>query len=324
MQINKKLISIIIPVLNESENINPFYESILPVINSCSDKYEFEILFTDNHSSDDTFEKISLLCMRDKRVKVIRFSRNFGYQKSILTGYLNAAGDALIQIDCDLQDPLELIVDFLTYWEDGNLVVYGIRRSRKDSFILHSARKIFYRLINYLSDYDLPLDAGDFRLIDKKIVGTLRQMDDAHPYIRGSIAGMGFKQIGIPYDRIARARGYSKFNFNDLITLSLDGILNHSIKPLRLASIFGLFISVITLAMILIYSLGRMYFGLNWPSGFTTITVITLFGISINSLFLGIIGEYLGRIYQQTKKKPLTIIEKVCGYKDLSSFKINS
>jgi glycosyltransferase involved in cell wall biosynthesis len=305
----KKIISLIIPVFNEEDNIFPLYEAVLPVINDCADKYNFELVFTDNHSTDSTFSKLGELRETDHRVRVFRFSRNFGYQKSILTGYLKARGDALIQLDCDLQDPPDLIPEFIKHWEDGCAVVYGVRRSRTEGAILNFARKLFYRLTDYLSEDDLPVDVGDFRLIDKKVVDVLRQVDDAQPYLRGMIAAMGFKQHGIQYDRRGRKRGQTNFRFKDLVGLALDGILNHSIVPLRLATFFGIGVTVLTLLAILGYVGGKLLLGLNWPAGFTTLTVLVLAGISVNALFLGIIGEYLGRIYQQVKKHPLVIIE---------------
>lgn len=308
---NKKLISLIIPVFNEEDNIFPLYEAVLPIINDCTNQYNFELIFTDNHSTDSTFSILTELRKIDQRVRVFRFSRNFGYQKSILTGYLKARGDALIQLDCDLQDPPELIPEFLKHWEEGCAVVYGVRRSRRESAILHFARKLFYRMANFLSEDDLPVDVGDFRLIDKKVVDVLRQVDDAQPYLRGMIAAMGFKQHGIEYDRRGRERGQTNFRFKDLVGLALDGILNHSIVPLRLATFFGIGVTVITLLAILGYVLGKLLFSLNWPAGFTTLTVLVLAGISVNALFLGIIGEYLGRIYQQVKKRPLVIIESM-------------
>lgn len=305
----KKLISLVIPVFNEEENIFPLYEAVVPIINDYADQYDFELVFTDNHSVDSTFAKLSELREIDQRVRVFRFSRNFGYQKSILTGYLKARGDALIQLDCDLQDPPDLIPEFLKHWEDGCAVVYGVRQSRRENAVLHYARKLFYRLANYLSEDDLPIDVGDFRLIDRKVVDVLRQVDDAQPYLRGMIAAMGFKQHGIKYDRCDRERGKSNFRFKDLVGLALDGILNHSIVPLRLATFFGVGVTALTLLAILGYAVGKLMLGFNWPAGFTTLTVLVLAGISVNALFLGIIGEYLGRIYQQVKRRPLVIVE---------------
>ena len=306
---NEKLVSLIIPVFNEEENIGPLYDALAPIIKQHEGQYNFELVFTDNHSTDSTFTKLNELRERDLRVRIFRFSRNFGYQKSILTGYLKARGDALIQLDCDLQDPPELITEFLKHWEDGCAVVYGVRRSRNENAVLHYARKLFYRIANYLSDDDLPVDVGDFRLIDKKVAVVLRQVDDAQPYLRGMIAAMGFRQHGIPYDRHNRERGTSNFRFKDLVGLAIDGILNHSIVPLRIATFFGIGITIITFLAIIGYSFAKLFFGINWPAGFTTLAVLTLTGISVNALFLGIIGEYLGRIYQQVKKRPLVIVE---------------
>jgi glycosyltransferase involved in cell wall biosynthesis len=313
LRTDKKLISIVVPVRNEELNILPFYTEVVSIFERCSQKYDFELLFTDNHSNDKTFNLLQELCREDVRVRVLRYSRNFGYQKSILTGYLHANGEAIIQLDCDLQDPPEMIINFLNAWEQGNKVVYGVRRSRADNFILHMFRRLFYRFVAYLSEDELPLDAGDFRLIDRRIVDVLRLTDDAQPYLRGTIAAAGFRQLGIPYDRLDRQRGSTNFNFMQLCSLALDGILNHSIIPLRIASFFGIFISILMILLMVGYGIGKIFFQLAWPSGFTTIVVLMLFGISINALFLGIIGEYLGRIYQQVKKKPLTIIEAELG-----------
>ncbi len=306
----RKLISIVVPVFNEEENIFPLYEALKPVIESCSVKYDFEFVFTDNHSTDSTYTKLLSLAALDSRVRIFRFSRNFGYQKSILTGYFKANGNALIQFDCDLQDPPELIPQFIAQWESGCDVVYGIRRTRKESRLINLLRKSFYRLANWLSEDDLPVDVGDFRLIDQKIVAVLKQTDDAQPYLRGMISAMGFKQSGIPYERAERLRGQSNFKFKDLVSLAMDGILNHSIVPLRVASYCGVIISGLTIFAIIIYSISRVFLHVTWPAGFTTLAVLILFGISLNALFLGIIGEYLGRIYQQVKKKPLVIIER--------------
>ena len=306
----KRLISIVIPVYNGEGNIKPLYDTLLPILNEYQNKYDFELIFTDNHSEDQSISELEYLVGIDKRIKVFRFSRNFGYQKSILTGYLKAQGDAVVQLDCDLQDPPELIIKFFEYWEAGYDVVYGVRRTRQEGILITSARKIFYRLANWLSEDDLPVDAGDFRLIDRKVINVLHLVDDAQPYLRGMISSMGFKQYGIPYDRQERKHGKSHFNFSQLVSLALDGILNHSVLPLRISSYFGIFVSLLTLLAIFGYIVSKIFFGVNWPKGFTTITVLILFGISINAVFLGIIGEYLGRIYQQVKKKPLVIVEK--------------
>lgn len=311
MQINqhKKTVSIVVPVFNEEENIELLYNRVFQIMAGLS-KYDYEIVFTDNHSTDASFERLKGLADKDRRIKVLRFSRNFGYQRSIFTGYLNAFGDAAIQLDCDMQDPPELIPEFIRLWEEGYHVVYGVRRTRRESWWVTGIRKGFYRLIDFLSEDHLPYDAGDFRLLDRKVLNELKEIDDANPYIRGSIASIGFNQIGIPYDRAERIHGKSKFLWKDMFNLAIDGILNHSIVPLRIATYTGLVVSLLTFTGIFIYVVGRLFLGQNWPAGFATITVLILLSLSLNALFLGIIGEYLGRIYKQVKKRPLTIIEQ--------------
>jgi len=306
----KKLITILVPVFNEEQNIEPLYQALQPVLSELSDRYDFEILFTDNHSTDVTFSVIERLATRDPCIRALRFSRNFGFQRSIFTGFAYARGDAAVQIDCDLQDPPSLILEFVKQWEAGNLVVYGIRSSRKEGWLINQTRHAFYRLIDSLSEDDLPLDAGDFRLVDRRVIDELKAIEDYQPYLRGTIAALGFSQIGIPYDRAERTRGASKFSFGDLVGLALDGILNHSVVPLRIATYMGLLISVLTLLAIVAYTVGRIWFGANWPPGFATLIILLLGSLSLNALFLGIIGEYLGRIYKQVKRRPLTIIER--------------
>ena len=306
----RKMLSIIIPVYNEEENVKIAYNAVTSVMEGIHDRYDYELLFTDNHSTDNTFNILSDLCQKDTQVKCLRFSRNFGYQKSIFTGYLYAKGDAAIQIDCDLQDPPELIPQFLKKWEDGFQVVYGIRKSRQEGWLINCVRKIFYRLINLVSEDPLPKDAGDFRLIDKKVIDVLRNSEDSNPYLRGIIATMGFQQIGIPYDRNSRTKGKSKFMIKDLIGLALDGILNHSIIPLRIATFIGFFVSMIAVVLSLIYFTGKLLYGPFWDAGFATTTILILISIGLNGFFLGIIGEYIGRIFKQVKYSSLTIIEE--------------
>ena len=310
----KRLISICVPVFNEEGNIDPLYQALVSVLEEVSNRYDFEIIFTDNHSTDRTAEVLERLVKRDARVRVIRFSRNFGFQRSILTAYMNARGEAAVQIDCDLQDPPSLILEFIRKWESGYFVVYGIRTARKESWWMSTIRRLFYRLIDSLSEDELPLDAGDFRLVDRRILDELQRFDDSQPYLRGTIAALGFNQLGIPYERQERRRGESKFSFAELIGLALDGILNHSVVPLRIATYLGLATSMATLLAILVYLAGRIFFGRNWPPGFASIIILVLGSLSLNALFLGIIGEYLGRIYQQVKKRPLTIIERELGF----------
>ena len=306
----KPLISIVVPVFNEEENVHPLYEAVKTELDKISNEYDYEFIFTDNRSTDATFTRLKSLARTDPRVRVARFSRNFGYQRSIYTGLCLARGAAAIEIDCDLQDPPPVIHNFLAKWKEGFEVVYGIRRRRKESGPLNLTRKVFYQLINLLSDDELPLDAGDFRLVDRKVLNQLKQIYDANPYLRGAIASLGFNQVGVPYERDERKRGRAKFNLRSMTSLAIDGILNHSVLPLRLATFIGVAIS----AALILYFSGLFFlssfFHFLWPRGFATLSVLILISISLNAIFLGIIGEYLGRIYRQIKRYPIAVIDE--------------
>ncbi|MBI4704853.1 MAG: glycosyltransferase family 2 protein [Deltaproteobacteria bacterium] len=306
----RKLLSIVVPVYQEELNVEPCYRALKAVLAELGERYDHEIVFTDNHSRDGTWAQVVALAARDERVRAFRFSRNFGFQRSIYTGYMLARGDAAVQIDCDLQDPPELIAEFVAKWEAGAKVVYGVRRSRPEGWLITLVRRAFYRLINRLSEDELPHDAGDFRLVDRQVLDVLRQIQDDRPYLRGTLATLGFVQRGIPYDRSARARGESKFSLRDLCALGLDGILSHSTVPLRLATYTGLVVSVLTSLGIVGYIVGKVLYGQSWPAGFATTTLLILLSLSLNALFLGVIGEYVGRIYQQVRRRPLTVIEE--------------
>jgi len=305
----RKLLSIVVPVLNEEHNIPRLYQAVQSTMAGLTERYDWELIFTDNHSTDRSFEVLRELASRDREVRVIRFSRNFGYQRSILTGYLASRGDAVVQLDCDLQDSPDLIHDFLAKWEEGYQIVYGVRRGRQEGWVITTARKVFYRLINALSEHELPLDAGDFRLVDRRIIEELRKLEDASPYLRGTIATLGFNQLGVPYDRNARTAGESKFKLRHLVGLALDGILNHSLAPLRLATYLSGLLFVGTVLFSLVYFVGKIVAGAEWPAGFATLALLVLLSTSVNAFFFGILGEYLGRIFRQVKHGPLTIVE---------------
>lgn len=305
----RRLISILVPVFNEGGNIRPLYNAVNEALAPVASDFDWEFVFTDNHSSDSTLTELALLAREDPRVRVFRFSRNVGFQRSILAAYGKARGDVAVQIDCDLQDPPSLIIKFLDEWRGGYDVVYGIRRSRREGWAITMLRRTFYRLIDVLSEDDLPHDAGDFRLVDRAVIDELVRTQAVRPYLRGALAALGFEQRGIPYDRAARRVGESKFSLLDLFALALDGILSHSVVPLRLATYTGLLLAGVTVVGSVGYLVGRLAFGKAWPAGFATTTVLLLLSLSVNSLFLGIIGEYLGRIFQQVRLRPEVVIE---------------
>lgn len=309
MPSGRPLISVIVPVFNEEKNVENCYRSIKSVFDSVADQYRLEILFSDNHSTDRTFEILAELAAADPDLRVIRLARNFGFQRSLLTAYRNAAGDAAIQIDCDLQDPPELMIEFLRLWRKGHDVVAGIRRKREEPRFLQWARKSFYRILRRISDDQMIDDAGDFRLVDKSVIDRLKQVRDARPFTRGLVSALSARQTGIPYDRKARLFGASKFPLRRLWGFAMDGIINHSLVPLRLATLVGLAAFLSAFLMIGWYLLSFLVAGNEWPEGFATLTILLLGSIGLNAILIGIMGEYVGRIYEEVRIRPLTIIE---------------
>ena len=302
-----KCLSIVVPVYNEEANIEPLYTAVTNVLGPLSERYTWEFVFTDNGSTDATFAEIEALAAKDPRVRAYRFTKNFGFQRSILAGYCLARGDAAIQIDADLQDPPEVILDFVRLWEADYKIVFGIRRSRPESLFLHISRRLFYRIISWISADLLPHDAGDFRLVDRCVLELLQKYRDENPYLRGYIANLGYRQIGVAYDRAPRKSGTSSFKFWNLVELAVDGIVSHSILPLRLASLVGIAVSMIAVLTILAY---LVLYQESWPAGFATLAVLMLVSLAMNAIFLGIIGEYLARIFKQVKPRPLVIVER--------------
>jgi dolichol-phosphate mannosyltransferase len=307
---NKKLISIVTPAYNEEDSIEKYFSKVIPVIDSLKEKYDFEIIFTNNASTDQTANRILKYKEKYPYIGLINFSKNFGYQSSLLSGYLNTSGDAVFELDCDLQDPPEMLRDFLIHWENGYKIVYGIRKSRKEGFVVTQIRKTFYRLINLISADSLPHDAGDFMLIDRDIVNNLKIYNSSRPYLRGLIFSQGYKKIGIPYNRLERSLGESKFPFIRMFGLGIDGIISQSILPLRMATYIGASFLIISIFLIVFYLFLFFFSSIGLPKGFTTIVILLLTFLGINSLFLGIIGEYLARIYIQTRNDPMVIIDE--------------
>lgn len=305
----KKLVSILVPAFNEEENVERCYNAIVEVFEGLSE-FDYEIIVTDNHSTDRTFEILRELASKDKRLKVIRFSRNFGYQRSLLHAYKSATGACSIQIDCDLQDPPALIPKMIDLWRLDHQVVYGIRRTLADGLVVATLRRAFYKIIARVSEDDLPVNVGEYRLCDRVILDELRKVKDTTPYVRGLISAMGFSQIGIEYDRADRVAGSSKFPFKAMVGLAVDGLLNHSLLPLRLASYAGLIVGLMSLVLTFGYVVGRVFFGQAWPAGFATTTILLLMSISINAIFMGILGEYIGRLFVQSRSEVDPIVER--------------
>lgn len=313
MASERPLISISIPVLNESGNIEALYHRLDALAFKMKDRCDLEFVFSDNHSDDNTWAMLAELAKKDSRVKAIRFSRNYGFQRSILANYMHTKGDAVMQIDADLQDPPEMLEDFFASWKEGHEVVYGVRRKRPESWLLNNFRRVGYWVIDKVSEHPIPRDVGDFRLIDRKVVDVLLKTKTANPYLRGMIAGIGFNQTGIAYDRDARVAGESKFNVTRLVRLGLTAVLNHSTVPLRAASFLGVLILAASVLGALYYLLLRITHP-ELPQGLASIHVLVLFGIGLNAFLLGIIGEYLLRIYLVLRADPVAVVQQSLNF----------
>jgi polyisoprenyl-phosphate glycosyltransferase len=305
----RPLVSISIPVLNEEGNLESLYVRLAALADRMADRCDLEFVFTDNHSSDQTWPMLAKIAAADPRVRALRFSRNFGFQSSILANYLHTRGDAVMQIDADLQDPPEMLEQFFQLWQQGYHVVYGIRRKRPEGWLMNQIRRCGYWIIDKVSEHPIPRDVGDFRLIDRAVIEAIAKMRTANPYLRGMIAGLGFNQTGIAYDRDARTSGESKFNVMRLMRLGLTAVLNHSTVPLRMASFLGVVILLGSMAGALYYVILR-WLRPDLPPGFVSIQLIVLFGIGLNAFLLGIIGEYILRIYRVLRADPIAIVER--------------
>ncbi|QIE24833.1 glycosyltransferase family 2 protein [Caballeronia sp. SBC2] len=305
----RPLISISIPVLNEADNLDALYARLDQLSKAMAAKCEFEFVFSDNHSDDQTWDMLNALARLDPRVRAIRFSKNVGFQRSILANYMHTRGDAVLQIDADLQDPPELLEQFFDLWQQGNHVVYGVRAKRPEGVFINSFRKFGYWIIDRISEHPIPRDAGDFRLVDRKVIDSVQKFRSTSPYLRGLIAGLGFKQVGVPYERAARVAGSSKFGLAQLVRLGMTGVFNHSVVPLRIATYSGLFLLALSVLGALYYA-GLRLFQPNLPRGLASIHILVLFGIGFQSLLLGILGEYLQRIYILLRAEPTAIVEQ--------------
>ena len=307
-----KTLSIIIPYYNEAENLPNIFREVMSVYEADLQSFQLEIIFMDNHSVDNSYEVAETICTThpEIRTKIVRLSRNFGYQANILAGLIHCTGDAAVQLDADGEDDPALIPLLVKHWIDGNKVVYGIRNKRHEGVIISLQRKVFYRLINYLSSIQIPLDAGDFRLLDRQVIEIIKSFDESNPYLRGLIAYAGFNQIGIPYDRRPRFRGESKFSWWEYLQLALDGITSFSHKPLNIAVWLGFTFSLASFFAVLFYIWLYLFFGIGVP-GFTTLILVHLFLAGIQLLFLGVLGTYIGRIFDQVKRRPVSIVESI-------------
>lgn len=309
------LISIVVPCYNEEPVIRETHSRLVTVLEKLEPD-EFEIIYVNDGSRDRTLPLLEELQAADERVRVLSFSRNFGHQIAVTAGLDNAQGDAVVLIDADLQDPPAVILEMVERWRDGYHVVYGMRTDRpgETRFKLLTA-KLFYRLLNKLSDVEIPLDVGDFRLMDRKVVDVLRAMPERDRYLRGMVSWVGFRQIAVMYRREPRFAGESKYPLFKMLKFATDGIISFSIVPLRLAVWAGVVAIIFAFAGIIYALMLRLYFPPHyWIRGWTSTFVAILFLGGVQLIFLGFIGEYIGRIYGEVKGRPLYILQERLGF----------
>ena len=305
-----KKLSIVIPMYYEEEVVNECYNRLEKVM-STVEGYDYEIIFVNDGSKDKTLELLTEIANKNEKVKILSFSRNFGHQAAVTAGLRYVTGDVILIIDADLQDPPELIPDMLKLWEEGNEVIYGERKSREgeSKFKLFTA-SMFYKTLNALSDVDIPKNTGDFRLVDRKVVDTVNSMPEHNKFLRGLFSWVGYKQYAFKYERKERFAGETKYPLKKMLKLAADGIIGFSTKPLKLLGGLGI-ISIFISFLILIYALLSFIFSWNnLAEGWTSLMVAITFFAGVQLLSVWILSEYIGRIYDETKKRPEYIIDK--------------
>lgn len=305
-----KKISVIIPMYYEEEVAEECYKRMTFVLQNI-ENYDYEIICINDGSKDKTLTILENLAIKDKRLKVLSFSRNFGHQCAVTAGLKYVTGDAIVIIDADLQDPPELIPEMLKLWEAGNDVIYGKRKTRdgESVFKLFTA-KMFYKTLNALSDVEIPKDTGDFRLVDRKVVDTINSLPEHNKFLRGLFSWVGYKQIPFQYERKERFAGKTKYPLKKMLKLASDGIISFSTKPLKIVGGLGI-ISIVISFILLIYALISYIFKLNnLSAGWTSLMLGITFFSGVQLLSLWIMSEYIARIYDESKNRPQYIIEK--------------
>jgi len=304
-----KKISVVTACFNEEENIETIYQEVKKIFETDLKRYRYEHIFIDNASKDATVSILRGIAQADKNVKIIVNSRNFGHIRSPYHGILQAKGDAVISIVADLQDPPELIVQFVKKWEDGFKIVVGVKERSDESFFFFLIRKLYYKLVTRLADVELINNFTGFGLYDKTIIDIFRGVPDAYPYFRGLICDVGFEKAKIKYHQPARKRGITKNNFYTLYDIAMLGLTTHSKVPLRLASMMGFGTALLSMLVAVGYLIYKLLFWQSFQVGQAPLVIGLFFFSSVQLIFIGIIGEYVGNIYTQVLKRPL-VIEK--------------
>ncbi|MDA1646602.1 MULTISPECIES: glycosyltransferase family 2 protein [unclassified Bacillus cereus group] len=304
----QKLISVVVPMYFEEEVAQECYNRLKSVMLQNNINYEF--VFVNDGSTDGTMEILSEIAANDYRTKIVNFARNFGHQVAVTAGIAAAKGDAIVIIDADLQDPPEVIPELIAKWEEGYEVVYAKRKQRKgETWFKLLTAKYFYKFLNYMSDIDIPKDTGDFRIIDRKIADVFNQMTERNRFIRGMMSWVGFRQTYVEYERDERFAGETKYPLKKMIKFASDGIIAFSTKPLRIVMSLGL-LSVLISIIVLLYTITVKVFGHGTQTGWASIMVAITFFSGIQLLGLGIVGQYIARIYDESKNRPIYIVKE--------------
>jgi polyisoprenyl-phosphate glycosyltransferase len=313
----EELFSVIVPLFNEEEVIEESYKRLKKVLEGIDGNYE--LILVNDGSKDKTVEMAKAICARDSKTKLISFSRNFGHQTAITAGMELSSGDAVIVIDADLQDPPEVIPQLITKYREGFDVVYGLREKRKgETFFKKFTAKMFYRLLRRMTDIDIPVDTGDFRLISRAVCDAMLRMKERNRFVRGLVSWVGFKQTGVKYVREERFAGTTKYPLKKMIKFSVDGITSFSTKPLKFATNIGFLFSIAAFVYLFYIILAKIIANTNQP-GWTSTVVLVLFIGGIQLIMLGIIGEYIARIFDESKGRPLYIVKELVNFNNKKS-----
>lgn len=306
-------VTIAIPLLNEEDSVALLLKRVLAL----SGRRDFdvkEIIFVDDGSTDRTFELLAVASKKDDRIKVISFSRNFGHQVAVSAALDHARSDAVVIIDGDLQDPPEAIPLFVAKWREGFGIVYGVRKSRSDGVIKKSVAALFYRMLRKIADINIPIDSGDFSLLDRKVVDVLKRMPERSRYIRGLRAWSGFKSAGVEFERDARHAGKSKYTFKKMIDLATSGIIGFSTVPLRIAAYIGFMMALLSVIGGIVVFIEWLIGDQSLVRGWASIMLAFFFVSGVQLFILGIMGEYIGRVYIEVQARPLYIVREKIGF----------
>ncbi len=305
--------SVVVPVYNEEACIEETYRRLSGVMERTQERYE--LVFVNDGSRDRSAERIAALCNADPHCKLVDFSRNFGHQIAVTAGLQHSEGQAVAVIDADLQDPPEVILEMIAKWKEGYDVVYGKRLKRQgETWFKKTTASLFYRLLRSMTNVEIPLDTGDFRLMDRKVVDVINDLSEQNRFLRGLVSWVGFRQAAVEYVRDERYAGETKYPFKKMLKFALDGITSFSIKPLKIASYLGFLLSFFSFVYLIVV-LYQKLFTSDTVAGWASTLAVNLLFNGITLMLLGIMGEYIGRIYDETKRRPLYVIKNKVGFK---------